>query len=326
MKSIRFVAAAIAAAVSLPIAAAQSQGGESVFRIGAFDGSSGEFATGTPQQPVTFIVGRSDPAHAWYGFQPIESKAKPVETAPRTIQFALQQAPASAYTFRVSILIEHPSVPTLKVDINGRRGTFYLDPKLDSRMGDGSAVSFPAYSHAQVEFEFPGQYLHSQGVNTITLAAAEASGEAVPDAGFTYDALELESAPGRKFDQQAASVTVKPTIFYKEDGGVKEVVDALVRYRQRPQDGTVALTVSGKRYVQSLRGDQDFGEEECRFLLPDFGKRAQANAILHMNGRTQRFQQTIEPQKKWTIYVVPHVHLDLGYTDYQAKVAAIQSR
>ena len=34
----------------------------------------------------------------------------------------------------------------------------------------------------------------------------------------------------------------------------------------------------------------------------------------------------IDPQKKWTLFLVPHIHLDIGYSDYQAKVAAIHSR
>ena len=41
---------------------------------------------------------------------------------------------------------------------------------------------------------------------------------------------------------------------------------------------------------------------------------------------TPRILRDLQPQKKWTLFLVPHVHLDVGYTDYQAKVAAIQSR
>ena len=32
------------------------------------------------------------------------------------------------------------------------------------------------------------------------------------------------------------------------------------------------------------------------------------------------------PAKKWTLFLVPHIHLDVGYSDYQPKVAAIQTR
>ena len=43
-------------------------------------------------------------------------------------------------------------------------------------------------------------------------------------------------------------------------------------------------------------------------------------------GHRQHKEQTIDPGKKWTLFMVPHIHLDVGYTDYQAKIAAIQSR
>jgi hypothetical protein len=45
-----------------------------------------------------------------------------------------------------------------------------------------------------------------------------------------------------------------------------------------------------------------------------------------VNGHATHVQETLQPQKQWTLFLVPHVHLDVGYTDYQAKVAAIQSR
>jgi len=162
---------------------------------------------------------------------------------------------------------------------------------------------------------------------TLALSAiASQPGPAAPDAGFTYDAIELQSQANRRFDEHETSVTVKPTVFYKQEDGIKEVVDALVEYRERARDGSLAITIDGKRYTQPLRGDQDFGQENCQFVLPAFAKGTLADVSLTMNGRRHHFRQEIEPQKKWTIYVVPHVHLDIGYTDFQAKVAAIQSR
>ena len=35
---------------------------------------------------------------------------------------------------------------------------------------------------------------------------------------------------------------------------------------------------------------------------------------------------SLTAQRKWTIFVVPHTHLDVGYTDYQGKVAETQAR
>ena len=45
-----------------------------------------------------------------------------------------------------------------------------------------------------------------------------------------------------------------------------------------------------------------------------------------MNGRKWTSGVGLVPQRKWTAYVVPHAHLDIGFTDYQGKVAEIHNR
>ena len=36
--------------------------------------------------------------------------------------------------------------------------------------------------------------------------------------------------------------------------------------------------------------------------------------------------QTFTPKRKWTLYLVPHEHLDVGYSDFQTKLAELHSR
>ena len=112
-----------------------------VFQIGVFDRSSAEFAGGSPKQPVDFIVGQGSPANDWYAAQPailsssLGQHAMNDAAAPRTITFSLAHAPAAAYQLHIAVLIETASVPALQVGINGKHGMFYLQPKLDSKMG-----------------------------------------------------------------------------------------------------------------------------------------------------------------------------------------------
>ena len=241
--------------------------------------------------------------------------------ASRTITFSLEHAPAAAYRLRVSLLIESPNVPVLRVNINGKIGTFYLQPKLDFSNGDRRG-SFDA----DVAFVFPGRYLHS-GVNTIALQAIEEADRAVPDAGLTYDAIELDrDAEG--LPSQASSAQIIPTIFYrKQQGQLEETVDVILSYGERVKPGSsVDMAIAGKHYHQALREEQDFGEEKLEFSVPEFPAQTQAQLRWNVTGHTQRKEQAIDPQKKWTLFLVPHIHLDVGFSDYQAKVAAIQSR
>ena len=53
---------------------------------------------------------------------------------------------------------------------------------------------------------------------------------------------------------------------------------------------------------------------------------ARFEATLHVPGSKRPVSVSLTPVRKWTIFVVPHTHLDVGYTDYQGKVAETQAR
>jgi alpha-mannosidase len=307
---------------SLPLAAEDS---DSVWRLGTFDRSSAEFADGSPSQRVTFVIGKSIPGKDWYSHAAayFPSRKTTAASAPRTIQFSLKSNPANAYRLRVSLLIEQSSVPALRVEINGHSGHFNLHPKLDYSMGDTAAAFFPAYSHADVDVDFPGSYLRT-GTNTITLQAVATQDKGVPDAGFVYDAVELERTA--RF-VSAPTALVQPTIFYKQNGNrLLEQVDIFVRCSGQLHSGQVDLEIAGQHYRQPLRPGYDFGEERYSLDVPEFQIDSPAQLTVVVDGRTEHFVEKLQPQKKWTLFLVPHVHLDVGYTDYQAKVSAIQSR
>jgi alpha-mannosidase len=329
---LNLISAVVVASFFLPVNAQTVVHNSPVFKIGVFDRSSAEFAGGTPGKPTVFVVGTSTVAKDWYTTQPAAAVSASTEhatntpSAPRTIRFLLGRVPVSSYHFHISLLVETASVPALQVRINGKSGRFYLQPKLDSDMGDGIAAYDPVYSHADVVFDFPGSYLH-QGANTITLQAVEESDKFVPDASLTYDAMELDNGP-TDFHSETSSAQIIPTIFYRQQAGkLGEMIEVLIRYGEQPKpDSRADLIIADKRYQQALQQHQDFGEEKLEFTVPEFTGPIPAQLTWNINGRTQHETQTITPQKKWTLFLVPHVHLDVGYTDYQAKVAAIQAR
>jgi len=140
---------------------------DTIFRIGSFDRSSAE----------KFVVGKSDPAKDWYGMQSAKLSSTSVAAeltiaaAPRTVVFSLVQTSGKAYQLHVSFLVESASVPTFRVDINGKHGIFYLHPKLDYSNGDQWDSFYAAYSHADVEATIPRSYLR-QGENTINRSSS----------------------------------------------------------------------------------------------------------------------------------------------------------
>lgn len=296
-----------------------------VWQVGEFDGSSAEFAQGQPKGAVAFVAGRDRAETNWYAFAPSVdiAKAASAEASPRTVAFSIADTPQQSYRLAVALIIEHSSVPALRIGINGRTGLFYLHPKLDYAMGDMMAAFFPAYSRAQVEFIFPGSWL-KKGGNRITLQAVETGSEGVPDAGFNYDAIGLWSTHHLP---AATEVHAEPTIFYRTHGDrTEEQVDVLVRYRERPRSGHVELGIGGHSWNEPLRSTQDFGEERISFAVPEFSSTTSASLMVSLDGHKTSFTEQLWPRKKWTLFLVPHVHLDVGFTDYQAKVSVIHSR
>ncbi len=317
------------AARSGAVIAAEEQG-RVVFRIGSFDRSSIEFAQDDPKQPVHFVVGTSDTAKDWYATQPAAladnagSEGAAVATTAREIVFTLDRAPAPVYQLHVSLLIETASVPALQIEINGKHGRFYLHPKLDYSNGDQGDSFYPAFSQADVAFSIPGSALR-QGRNTIRLLVVEEADRELPGASLTYDAIELDRGDGGM--SLRSSTEIQPTIFFQQRQGVlQENVDVFIRYRKPITAGSgVELTVLGKHYHQAMRGGQDFGEEKVEFAVPEFPAGTKAELVWDANGHKERREQVITPKKKWTLFVVPHIHVDVGYSDFQSKVAVIQA-
>jgi alpha-mannosidase len=308
-----------------------------VWTIGTFDQSSAEFAGGVATIPaVPYVVGKSVPGKNWDAFQPGSGNGsfghKP---HPVSIQFNLAQKPRGVYQMKIALLVEHPRISALDVSINGRTGRFYQHPKLNYNMGDISGAFFPEYSADTITFEFPARYLQ-QGTNKMLLTAIDepspgdqptSAGTPAGDSGVVYDALELEQQPAGRFEVRQVSASIVPTIFYRtQDGQLREIVNVYISYNEQPRKGTVELEIGGKRFRQPLPTDRAFGEQKAQFAVPEFGTTTQGKVTVAINGHRRRFSQELTPGKKWSFFVVPNEHLDLGYTDYQAKVAEVHAR
>jgi len=303
-----------------------------VFELGVFDGASNEFAQGTPERPVEVDANSADATAHWYGSQPATNMGSsapeggPIPAAPRIVRFAIADAPAAAYRLRVALLLESRSVPALRICINGKCGMFYLESPLDAHMGDSDDTFESVHAPADVSFALPGESL-SAGENTISFQVIEEKNEAVPGASLTYDAIELDEAPAS--DLSAVSdAAIEPTIFYQGlVGHLKELVDVYVRRGNGFAAGDhIELTVGGNHFLKTFESEENFGEQKVEFAVPEFTASTSAHLQWTAGGKTYESDQIIHPGKKWTLFLVPHIHLDVGYSDYQPKVAAIQAR
>ena len=306
---------------------AQAQTDKSlVWQIGEFDQSSQELghnfdASSENFKPV-FTVGKSK-TEDWPAWQATSVDGPGGKHAtPYTILFNLTRPPAGSYRLSIAVVLGNPAVPDLLVDLNGHAGRYFFDRKISYYAGDGR-IDSPINAADTLEIAVPANFLKA-GENKLVLTAVEDPQNAGTDASLIYDALRLTQEAGKKLEPTAA---IKPTVFYREKNGKSyEIVEVTVKTAEKLNSGNVELSLGKETLRAALKGDSDFGEERLEFEVPEFSGQVAASAAIRANGKTYRSNATITPERKWTIYFVPHAHLDIGYTDYQAKVAELQSR
>jgi alpha-mannosidase len=313
--------------------------GETLWRIGTFNYSSGEFNQGSagaplmgqrfPQGELVYVVGKSSPGKDWPAFQPGSSNGRAgFKLHPYTIEFDFASVPRGLVTLKVSLLVETPRAPSLGIEINGHRALYYRHPKLDYTGGDREMVVSPIGAADTITAEIPSGFL-DKGTNKLVLAAVneETARDDATDSGILYDAIELDQDPGGSFRNNAVTADVVPSVFYERNGNaLTELVDVYVRRNAPSAHGQLTLELGGQKYTHDLSSNRDFGEDRIEFAVPEFTAGTPARVDIKMGGRPLHFPVTVNPAKKWTIYVVPHEHLDVGYTDFQPKVAEVQSR
>ena len=299
-----------------------------VWQIGKFDQSSfefkGHFKYRDRQFQALYTVGQSDPAKDW----PAQQAGSGNQGAggrphPYTVVFNLPSKPRGAFHLVISTITSHSRTPNLKVEINGKVGLFYLDRKVSTYAGDGGFDS-PTYSTARLRIILPTSALRV-GKNRLVLTAMDDPADGSGDSWIAYDALSLTNDAAAR-PAHLTKVEVQPTIFYVSDGSLDEVVNLTVILPEKASKSRVELDIGQQRFAQSLSSLPDFGAQRFSLHVPKFQSGTAAQVKLRVNGKSQTLPITLTPARQWTIFVVPHAHLDIGFTDYPAKVAEVHDR
>lgn len=308
-------------------AAQQGLHGEKVlWQIGEFDQTSREFGhdfdlDSGNLKPI-FTIGQSKTAD-WPASQTTSVNGSAgKQPTPYTIVFQMQKPVAGSYRLTIAALLVNPAVPDLIVDINGHTGRYFFSRKISYYPGD-ERIDSPIYGGDTLEIDFPAHFLKA-GENRLVLTAEEDPENPGMRASLIYDALKLTEEPRKKLE---LSAVVRPSVFYtQKNGKTCELVDITVYFPEKRKVGLLELSVEKERFHAALNGQNQFGEERVEFEVPEFTLPTTAIVTVRANGKNYHWSSTINPERKWTIYFVPHAHLDIGYTDYQAKVAELQSR
>lgn len=311
----KHLVAAVLSLVFLASAASQTALSQTatLWEIGKFDHSIFEFRAPFSNH-VDYQVGKSDWAQDWPG---VERSGALYE-----IHFDLSAPPRGVFWLKISALTSYPRVPALQIQLNGHKELFYLHPKpiylADQRFRDGDLLSVA----------LPAKYLRA-GANDLTLSVVDSqspgSEAGAPPQTVAYDFISLSNDSRGVYDKGAVTADVIPTIFYTAKGGqLFETVDAFLRFNQALPPGHATLLLNGIHSTTPISATTDGGEERVEFDVPEWQGTAAAKLDISAGGH-HTFNLSLVAERKWTIFVVPHTHVDIGYTDYQGKVAETQA-
>lgn len=286
-----------------------------IWRIGKPDGDCQEFALVERHtdylsrfpQDVRFQVGQDAPQRGWSYVHPGPADEWAGGRAhPFRIGFWLQEVPPTAACRLVlHTANRHPFMPpVLQVEVNGRYTVRYQLPP-----GKTHIMFLPprAESPHHLSVQFPTAYLQ-QGRNEITLTIVEGS-------WMLYDALLLEADPAIPDHPEVVDLQAETApLFRRVKGKLWQAVRVSLR--------NVGVEGEGEAWIE------EFAESRRRITLkPDenllhllIPPLEQAHPLhLRLQCGTHEWSLSFEgrPQRRWTVFLAPSSHTDIGYTDLQ---------
>lgn len=316
-----------------------------MWSLGQEDRSDHEFgAAPAPQSAKPEVVLRLrsvSQEHQWPKFHPGSGNGA---FGGRTWRYALlfdlpSLGASGVFYLDLSLLFRQPRVPALDLEVNGHHGRYYFDPDPMFELG-AVEDEFNVIRSAQHRRIALPAALFKSGENVIALTAVDDPFVVVHnrtvggngDSGFFYDALSLSYDPAGAAPQKLEA-SIQPTVFFPKSGKrVQEQCYLQVRYPVVWPGGRAKVSIGSFNTVLRAAPPAEFGEARYPFLVPGdlpAGKAtiefaAASGAVLTPPASTCETQFT--PAKKWKIFYAPNEHLDIGYTDYRAKVAEVHAR
>lgn len=264
------------------------------------------------------------------------------------IQFRIKDATCAR--LRLDFVAERGPCPDLTVSLDGEH-TGLFHPKVRRADRSETGKMGPVVGPATLEIDLPAAWL-TAGDHELTIATVfdEASAlgerggfihdvatvntEEVPPAhsnyGYWFGSFicwtELSLLAVRDTAPVAPVITVHPTPFFITVAGeVRELVDVQLDWAPgstAPRRLTVEWT-PGQVETTRVPGDRAFGQFRWRLVAP---ATFVAETTVRVTTDAANWTFAIVPSRKWTLHLIPHIHLDLGFTDRQGKVLELHCR
>ena len=308
--------------VLLAVGQVAAAGNGLLWRIGSPDHDNAGFALAPNgyakfKDDAVFVVGQSDAKRDWPYVQPGPADAWAGSRRHTfTIIFGIRQTPPGENAKLDFDLLDTQGTmpPKLRIEVNGQA----FDRLMPAGAGDASVSGNPSAGKPHhFAVEFPATLLQAGG-NVIEITTVAGS-------WMLYGAVALEAPAGVELAPAPDSVVISAI----------RPVQALIE-----KDGRFfqALTVSavnsgGAREVQVLADGVETGRMQLtngvqafEALAPEVTQETPVTLTLVAGGKTLASRPvTLQPVRKWEIYILMHSHTDIGYTDLQPNIEAKQA-
>ncbi len=292
-----------------------------LWEIGKADNDNAEFALAPDgyaqfEDDAFFVVGASDSKKDWPYVQPGPADGW-AGARPHTfiVLFGLRTPPASGECRLLFDLIDTHSAgpPKLRVEVNGQA----FEQSLPNGAGDASVFGRPEKGREhKFAVAFPSHLL-KRGDNEVRVTTLSGS-------WMLYDSLALTTPSGAALcPVQARTLldSVKPVrALQEQDGRMAQPLLVTVRHIGEDTDAVVGL-LNGP--AKSLRLTQ--GTQEVELMVDAVEAETKGQVTVAVDGKVIAARDvTLQPVRKLTVYITPHSHTDIGYTEIQTAIEAKQ--
>ncbi len=293
-----------------------------LWQIGKIDNNTAEFAIGPDMSNqysvrfphgALFVADQSDPKQDWPYIQPGPADVwAGSKSHTFRILFGLKKPPNTGKCRLVLDFVDtHSSKPpTLAIKINDAS----FDRQLPRGAGDTSAFGQPEKGREHTEtVDFPANTLKT-GTNEISITSAEGS-------WILYDYVALKVPSGVEKGpldtvNKLLGVDTQPYLVEHTDGKLYQPVLASVLHIGGPAEASVAVN-GAERLEHSLKS----GFKVIEGLAPAVKSATSVNVDVKVAGKSLgKRTLTINPIRKWEVYLLHHSHVDIGYTHVQTDV------
>ncbi|MEX0904253.1 MAG: glycoside hydrolase family 38 C-terminal domain-containing protein [Balneolaceae bacterium] len=289
---------------------------EYIWKIGEYDGLSIEFKVGH-ENYFSFKVDEHESADFPGSHLGSKSPITGETESPYNIVFDLPDHQGENYRLNLDLIYSTGSPESIEISVNWKNGIFPVEYEVKEGANDGEANSL-LLTKQRLVVPIQGAWVNEEN-NKITITP-------IGVGGMTYDAISFESDESQNL--AATSPRLIPSVYYKsDDEQLKGIAHLEVPFNSSFENGNAEIEFENERISTSLNSDSyDFGILKQEIMIPDLDEPEEINLEVSLDQNTITVDQRYVPEKKWTLFVTPRVHNDVGYTDLQPHVNELDNR